>query len=46
MPIKKTPVAYDDALKQLSLARERAFGLHVGSDRLIQPGLDALIAGV
>ncbi|MFD8642622.1 hypothetical protein ACFV14_20230 [Streptomyces zaomyceticus] len=37
----------DDALKQLShLARERAFERHVGSDRLIQSGLDALIAGV
>lgn len=37
----------DDALKQLShIARERAFGRHVGSDRLIQAGLDALIAGV
>ncbi|MCX4667697.1 hypothetical protein OG453_13645 [Streptomyces sp. NBC_01381] len=37
----------DDALKQLShIARERAFGRHVGSDRLIQVGLDALIAGV
>ncbi|MGY1583185.1 hypothetical protein [Streptomyces sp. MN13] len=37
----------DDALKQLShIGRERAFGRHVGSDRLIQAGLDALIAGV
>lgn len=37
----------DDALKHLScIARERAFGRHVGSDRLIQAGLDALIAGV
>ncbi|MFD7915678.1 hypothetical protein ACFV30_34055 [Streptomyces sp. NPDC059752] len=37
----------DDALKQLShIARERAFCSHVGSDRLIQTGLDALIAGV
>lgn len=37
----------DDALKQLShIARERAFCGHVGSDRLIQAGLDALIAGV
>ncbi|MGI5262327.1 hypothetical protein [Streptomyces angustmyceticus] len=37
----------DDSLKQLShLARERAFGRHVGSDRLIQAGLDALVAGV
>jgi hypothetical protein len=37
----------DDALKQLShIARERAFGRHVGSDRLIQAGLDALIAEV
>lgn len=37
----------DEALKQLShIARERAFCGHVGSDRLIQAGLDALIAGV
>lgn len=37
----------DDALKQLNhMAREKAFGRHVGSDRLIQAGLDALIAGV
>ncbi|MFH9762179.1 hypothetical protein ACH4MJ_30555 [Streptomyces anulatus] len=37
----------DDALKQLShIARERAFDRHVGSDRLIQAGLDALISGV
>ncbi|MGW0184730.1 hypothetical protein ACWDV7_03115 [Streptomyces sp. NPDC003362] len=37
----------DDALKQLShIACERAFGRHIGSDRLIQAGLDALIAGV
>ncbi|WP_432068981.1 hypothetical protein [Streptomyces sp. C10-9-1] len=37
----------DDALKQLRhIARERAFGRHVGSDRLIQAGLDALIAEV
>ncbi|MFF7443211.1 hypothetical protein [Streptomyces sp. NPDC008122] len=37
----------DDALKQLShIARERAFGRHVGSHRLIQAGLDALIAEV
>ncbi|MGW0395360.1 hypothetical protein ACWDYJ_31700 [Streptomyces sp. NPDC003042] len=37
----------DDALKQLShIARERAFDRHVGSDRLIQAGLDALTAGV
>ncbi|WCD84163.1 hypothetical protein KPP03845_100483 [Streptomyces xanthophaeus] len=37
----------DDALKQLShIAHERAFGRHVGSDRLIRAGLDALIAGV
>ncbi|KJK38239.1 hypothetical protein UK15_18470 [Streptomyces variegatus] len=39
-------MTHDDALKQLShIARERAFGRHVGSDRLIQAGLDALIAG-
>lgn len=37
----------DDALKQLShIARERAFERHVGSDRLIQAGLNALISGV
>ncbi|MFE3518518.1 hypothetical protein [Streptomyces sp. NPDC059166] len=37
----------DEALKQLShLARERAFERHVGSDRLIQAGLNALIAGI
>lgn len=37
----------DEALKQLShIARESAFGMHVGSDRLIQAGLDALIAQV
>ncbi|MDX2564460.1 hypothetical protein PV371_33085 [Streptomyces sp. TX20-6-3] len=37
----------DDALDQFGhIARERAFGRHVGSDRLIQAGLDALIAGV
>jgi hypothetical protein len=46
-PIEKTLMTRDDALKQLShIARERAFGRHVGSDRLIQAGLDALIAGV
>ncbi|MFD3580471.1 hypothetical protein [Streptomyces sp. NPDC058644] len=40
-------MTHDEALKQLShLARERAFGRHAGSDRLIQAGLDALIAGV
>ncbi|GAA2326081.1 hypothetical protein OKJ48_29130 [Streptomyces kunmingensis] len=40
-------MTHDEALKQLShLARERAFGRRVGSDRLIQIGLDALIAGV
>ncbi|MFF8511827.1 hypothetical protein ACF064_27485 [Streptomyces sp. NPDC015492] len=37
----------DDALKQFRhIARERAFDRHVGSDRLIQAGLDALMAGV
>ncbi|WP_262061681.1 hypothetical protein [Streptomyces sp. STR69] len=37
----------DEALKQLShIAHERAFGRHVGSDRLIQAGLDALMAEV
>jgi hypothetical protein len=38
---------HDEAFEQLShIARERAFGRHVGSDQLIQAGLDALIAGV
>ncbi|MEU8795429.1 hypothetical protein [Streptomyces sp. NPDC048643] len=37
----------NEALEQLShIARERAFCRHVGSDRLIRAGLDALIAGV
>ncbi|MFE6710645.1 hypothetical protein [Streptomyces sp. NPDC057695] len=37
----------EDALDQLRhMARQRAFGRHVGSDRLIQAGLDALMAGV
>ncbi|MER7516460.1 hypothetical protein [Streptomyces sp. NPDC126499] len=39
--------APSDALQQLHhLAKERAFGRHVGSDRLVQAGLDALLAGV
>ncbi|MEU8852696.1 hypothetical protein AB0C70_42240 [Streptomyces sp. NPDC048564] len=47
MSIEKNAMTRDGALKQLShIARERAFGRHVGSDRLIQAGLDALIAGV
>lgn len=47
MPTEKTLMTSDDALDQLRhIARERAFGRHVGSDRLIQAGLDALIAGV
>lgn len=47
IPLEETAMARDDALKQLSpLARERAFERHVGSHRLIQSGLDALIAGV
>ncbi|MGW6732397.1 hypothetical protein [Streptomyces sp. NPDC055013] len=47
MPIEKTLMTRDDALDQLRhLARERAFGRHVGSDRLIQAGLDALMAEV
>ncbi|GAA4887186.1 hypothetical protein GCM10023237_00340 [Streptomyces coeruleoprunus] len=46
MPTEKTMTS-DDALDQFRhIARERAFGRHVGSDRLIQAGLDALIAGV
>lgn len=44
---EETEMNHDDALQQLShVARERAFGLLVGSDRLIQVGLDALLAGV
>ncbi|WP_328947407.1 hypothetical protein OG259_41665 (plasmid) [Streptomyces sp. NBC_00250] len=40
-------MTYDDALEQLShIARERAFGRHVGSHRLIEAGLNALMAGV
>ncbi|WP_405427226.1 hypothetical protein [Streptomyces erythrochromogenes] len=47
MPTEKTLMTHDDALKQLShIARERAFGKHVGSDRLIRAGLDALMAQV
>jgi hypothetical protein len=47
MPTEKTLMTRDDALDRLRhIARERAFGRHVGSDRLIQAGLDALIAGV
>ncbi len=37
----------DEALHQLrQLARAQALGRHVGSDRLIQAGLDALLADV
>ncbi|MGP3979741.1 hypothetical protein [Streptomyces sp. KR80] len=37
----------DEALKQLrTLVQSRACGRHVGSDRLIQAALDALLAGV
>ena len=37
----------EEAKAQLGqLARARAFGCHVGSDRLIQAGLDALLADV
>ncbi|QUW78236.1 hypothetical protein SMIR_02985 [Streptomyces mirabilis] len=40
-------MTHDEALEQLShIARERAFERHVGSDRLIQAGVDALMAGV
>ncbi|MER5279352.1 hypothetical protein ABT025_26950 [Streptomyces sp. NPDC002809] len=47
MPNEKTVMTRDDALKQLNrITRERAFGWHVGSDQLIQAGLEALIAGV
>ncbi|MGO4456666.1 hypothetical protein AB4039_04970 [Streptomyces sp. M-16] len=46
MPIEKAVMTRDDALKQLShIAHEQAFEMHVGSDRLIQAGLDALTAG-
>ncbi|MFJ4710053.1 hypothetical protein ACIP6I_35200 [Streptomyces anulatus] len=42
-----TLMTSDDALDQFGhIARERAFGRHVGSGRLIQAGLDALMAGV
>ncbi|WP_225995177.1 hypothetical protein [Streptomyces arboris] len=47
MPTEKTMMTSDDALEQFRhIAREKAFGRHVGSDRLIQAGLDALMAGV
>jgi hypothetical protein len=47
MTTEKTVMTRDDALDRLrDIARERACGRHVGSDRLIQAGLDALIAGV
>ncbi|MEU8683465.1 hypothetical protein [Streptomyces sp. NPDC048611] len=47
MPIEKAVMTRDEALKQLShLVHARAFDQHVGSDQLIQAGLDALIAGV
>ncbi|REK84530.1 hypothetical protein DY245_43015 [Streptomyces inhibens] len=37
----------DEVLKELSrIAHERAFGGYIGSDTLIQIGLDALLAGV
>lgn len=46
-PTETILMTRDDALKQLShIARERAFERHVGSDRLIQAGLNALIAGI
>ncbi|WP_406414170.1 hypothetical protein OG923_32505 [Streptomyces halstedii] len=45
--MEKTEMNRDAALHQIShIAFERAFGRHVGSDRLIQAGLDALMAGV
>lgn len=47
MLMEKTVMTSDDALDQFRhIARERTFGRHVGSDRLIQAGLDALMAGV
>ncbi|MEF9887246.1 hypothetical protein [Streptomyces sp. P9-A4] len=40
-------MTHGEAIQQLShRGRQRAFGRHVGSDRLIQAGLDALLAGV
>lgn len=47
LPEREDLMTPDDALDQLRhIARERAFGRHVGSDRLIQAGVGALIAGV
>lgn len=47
VPMEKAVMTRDEALKQLShIAHARAFDKHVGSDQLIQAGLDALIAGV
>ncbi|WP_433858746.1 hypothetical protein [Streptomyces kronopolitis] len=46
-PAEERPMIRDDALEQLRhFAHERAFGSQIGSDQLIQVGLDALIAGV
>ncbi len=43
----RTPMTPDDALQQFRIfALERALGRQVGSDRLIQAGLDGLVAGV
>lgn len=44
---EETEMHQDYALRQFShVARERAFGRQVGSDHLIQVGLDALMAEV
>ncbi|MFE0422965.1 hypothetical protein [Streptomyces sp. NPDC058953] len=46
-PTEKAPMNRDDALRQLNhLAHLRMVGCHVGSDRLIAAGLDALLAGI
>jgi hypothetical protein len=40
-------VTKEEAMRQLRrLARARAFGRHVGSDQLVQAGLDALLTDV
>ncbi|KQX56294.1 MULTISPECIES: hypothetical protein [unclassified Streptomyces] len=40
-------MTHDEAIQQLrELGRARVFGRHVGSDRLVRAGLDALTAGV
>jgi hypothetical protein len=45
--MKAAGMTRDEALKHLSqLAHAKAFGWHVGSDRLIDAALDVLLAGV